>query len=164
MSQTNKTRIYLGEKTLFKNPNVHEPAKKFNASKKIYDTYDLQFDKDHIVRVVKTGNVDIYAKIQTYANDNDFTKIMRSIEATQNPEMFVAQNNQFGDITSAPTSMLEAQKLLNEAEFKFNTNDYGQKKGMSLKDFAKIITDDDFIALVNERQNLQNKEKKEENN
>ena len=154
-----KNRVYLGEITIFKNPNVHEPAKKFNCSKKIYKTYELQFNKDHIVKVVETGEIDIDSKIQQYAHDNDLDRILKTIHATQNPDLYVAHAGQFGDITDAPTSLIDAQALIKEANAKYNTYDYGQKKGMTLKEYAKTITDEDFVAFINARQAAKKEEK-----
>lgn len=138
----------------FKSPNIQHPFKKADCSRRIQKLYELQYNDKHQVVVVEVGEKDIYAEIQTFAHDNDFSRIMHTIEITNNPGLY-ALDAPGVDMTAMPQSVLEAQKLIKESSEKLKNNEFYKHKekeyenkyssGLSMKEFVKIFNKDELI-------------------
>lgn len=124
----------------FKNRNIEPIVKPVNCSNKIITLYDLQYNVDHIVKVVKSGEVNIYEKIQTYSHDNDFSRLLKNIELTHNMNLYTANQSGYTDATSLPQNISEMLKTVQHAEEvanKLKNDEFVLSKGVPFKEFIK---------------------------
>lgn len=141
---------------------LQEPeAKKVDCSKKIITIYKLGYDENHLVKVVEKEKVNIYDKIQSYANDVDFTRILKTIELTENPALYATTQSSDIDLTSMPQDFVTAHKIMSDAKAKeesVKSSDYFKSKGISFDEFIKNYNALDHAAFLKSKL-----EKKEEN-
>lgn len=124
----------------FRSREKEPEIKPVDCSKKIITTYKLQYDKDHIVKVVKSGEVNIYEKIQTYANDCDFSRIIKNIQLSGNNFLYADSRTSDIDLTKMPQNIVEAKKVSDEAqklEKVVKNSEYFKQKGLSFEEFIK---------------------------
>lgn len=127
----------------FKNRNYEPEVNKVDCSQKVINIYELQYDKDHIVKVVESGTINIYDKIQSFANDNDMAKILKTIEITGQPELFKTTQVADIDLTSLPQDLVEAKKIVDEAksiEKKVKESEIFHDSGLTFDEFVKQYT------------------------
>lgn len=132
----------------FKNRNIEPVVKAFDASRKLITTYDLEYNDKHQVIVVKTGEVNVYDKIQTYAHDNDFSRILRNIELTQDINLYAPKQKGFVDATQFAQDKTEALKQAIEVEYmtsKLKNDEYVKSKGIPFDEFIKTYNSIDHL-------------------
>lgn len=113
------------------------PLIKAKCGQKIWPTYDLQYDKDHIVRIVKTGEKNVYAEIQQYKDDNDLSHLLKTIQATGNELYYACDESQLRDTTNFPQSLLEAKQFVENANKMYDSLPKELTKGESMESFVK---------------------------
>lgn len=134
-------------KSRLKEPEV----KKAKCSNKIVTIYDLEYDKNHIVKVVKKGEENIYNKIQTYKNDCDFSRILKTIEMTGDITLYQNKAVSDMDLTNMPNSMAEAKKAVEKAAILGESvakSDYFKSKGIKFADFVKNFNEADYFEYL----------------
>lgn len=141
---------------------LQEPAAKpVDCSNKIVTIYKLAYDENHLVKIVEKEKVNIFEKIQSYKNDVDFARILKTIELTENPMLYAeAQRNDI-DLTQMPQDFVAAQKVVAEAKAKeavVKNSEYFKSKGISFDEFIKNYSALDHAQFLKSKY-----EKKEEN-
>ncbi len=90
-------------------------------SKKIIDTYSIEINKDTGKKELKaTGKTNIYEFIQKSLEDTKVYNILKKCEMGDTEALNRAVGA-YGDFTSAPRSLAEAQQLIINAEKEFNS-------------------------------------------
>lgn len=144
----------MGFVAIYKSKKEEPKVKPVNCSNKVIKTYELQYDKDHLVKVVCTGEVNFYEKIQAHAGDVDFNKILKIIEMTGDPFQFSCNAPSNIDMTNVPknaTEVMQANKKAKEMEVKLSKSDYFKKQGVSFEEFVKKFNAKDFIDYMNQK-------------
>lgn len=83
--------------------------------------YSYRIDENGIKTLEKTGEVDVYAQIQTYLEETKIENIIK--RATYDPAAIGSQewmNSETIDISDAPSNYHEWKRMVNDAEKSFN--------------------------------------------
>ena len=138
----------------YRNRLIEPPVKKVDCSNKIITIYKLGYDENHLIKVFEKEKVNIYDKIQSYSNDVYFTRILKTIQLTENPTLYVMNQSSNIDLTSMPTSFTEAHKIINEAKSKeeaVKSSEYFKSKGLSFDEFVKCYSSLDHLNFLKEK-------------
>lgn len=84
--------------------------------------YSYRIDENGIKTLEKTGEVDVYAQIQSYLEETKIENIIK--RATYDPEAIGSQEwmkNETTDISNIPSNYHEWKRIVNKAEESFNT-------------------------------------------
>lgn len=142
---------------------LKEPAvKKVNCSNKIVTIYDLEYDKNHLVKVVKKGEENIYDKIQTYAGDCDFSRILKTIELSGDTSLYQNKAVSDMDLTNMPTSLAEAKKVVEKAAIlgdRVSSSEYFKQKGIKFADFVKNFNEADYFQYLKNKYSKKEEDK-----
>lgn len=99
-------------------------------------------NKSNKYKLVKTGQFDIYEKIQSYKDDCDIYKILEKFAVANDPSLINQRIGSFGDFTNIPD---------NVNEFNSYVGKYMQQLKKMDKDVAtKIINDNIPVELINQ--------------
>ena len=83
--------------------------------------YSYRIDENGIKTLEKTGEIDVYAQIQSYLEETKIENIIK--RATYDPEAIGSQewmNGETTDISNITTNYHEWKKMINKAEESFN--------------------------------------------
>lgn len=162
--------------SIFKSRIAHQPNNENDCSKRLIKLYELQYDDKHRVVVKDIGERDIYAEIQTHAHDNDIERIIKTIQITQNPNLYVSNNGV--DLLGMPESVVDAynkvsnvdEKIKKDDFFKVKSKEYEKKygTGLTLSEYVKIFDKNELInfyqSKIDELQKINNSKEKGDNN
>lgn len=128
--------------SMFKNPNKGYLVYSEKCSDRIVQNYCFDVSKYGEANVVKTDTTDIYATIQTYKDDCDLKIVLSQVRQSGDMSLLNKKEVQYGDMSTMPTTYIEAQNLVKKAHAKVKA-DLSKQVGI---DFTKM-TDDEFKDL-----------------
>lgn len=83
----------------------------------VKDTFSLAVDERGNYKLEKTGNVDVYKQIQSYAKGCDIHEIVARYNVTGDPNILNIDWSRFGgDAVGVPTDLRSAYTVVKEAE------------------------------------------------
>lgn len=97
--------------------------------------YAYERDEFGKKKLIKTGETDLYAKIQEGAEDTKLDNIIAKI--TQGDTSMVRPDGIYGDLTQAPSSLLEAMQQIQKLENIWGSldNDIKRKYNFDMEEF-----------------------------
>lgn len=82
------------------------------------NTYAYEVDKKGLKQLVKTGETNVYEKIQAYAEETKIENIIQRVIAGD--ETVLRPNNIYADVSQHPKDMLEAMEQIHNLENTYN--------------------------------------------
>lgn len=161
---TTKNNYYSLNNLPPKTPNV--------SGEKVIPMYGVKLMKDGHKELVQKGTVDIYAKIQSHKDSQDINFILD--RAKNNIVNFTNYSEEFYDLSKMPTTLVEANSIIETAKDSFNKlpveikNYYNNNPVAMLSDYDQGKTPDIIRQLFEPKpivnQNLQQQNNNENQN
>lgn len=148
-----KSSEFIMSHSIFKSRIARQPNNENNCGKRLIKLYELQYDDKHKVVIKDVGERDIYAEIQTHAHDNDIERIIKTIQITQNPNLYVSSTGV--DMLGMPDTVVDAynhvasadEKIKKDDFFKVKSKEYEKKygTGLTMSEYVKIFDKNELI-------------------
>lgn len=124
-----------------------------DCSNGVEDVFDFAYDDEHVLKVVKSGQRDVDAEIQVYADSCGMDFVLRSV-AAGDLSVLNARQGVYGDFTDAPVSLAEVQVQQQSADQAFSELPDSIKNGRSASDVISLTQEqlDDYIKKAVESQ------------
>lgn len=90
-----------------------------NAGSRIEPVFELKHDDKGDIELVKTGETNIYEKIQQYADECDISQILA--KAVIDPTILNQREGFYADMTEMPKTLGEAQNMILSMQKEFDT-------------------------------------------
>lgn len=103
----------------FYNRTNHRKGEPADAGSPFMATYLETIDDNGVKKLKKTGETNLYGKIQANLEATDIYKIIERYEQGDNDILEKAQGI-YGDITEVPTSLIEARQRIDQIEMQFS--------------------------------------------
>lgn len=133
--------------TMFNRPE-RKPESFNNTKQKIYKA---SYDVKGVRKLVVDKEVDIYEKIQEYANDTNLTNLFNKYGLSVYDQLKKSEE-QLIDLTNLPTNLMEAMKVIDDAKYCFNrqSKDFKQRFNNDFNQFIASSETGQLAQLLNE--------------
>lgn len=124
------------------------PTKKTFAGERMQPTYKMTVDENGVRELKKTGQIDLYAQIQSFKDSCDINYILERFAKGDVSALSKIQGV-YGDFMNMPRTMAELSQRVIDAENLFNTLplDVRQQFNFSPSEFFASIGSDKFNAI-----------------
>lgn len=106
----------------------HRKSKSSPVGSKIRDTFIAKTDDDGNRRLVKTGEVNTYEEIQSFALDCDIKRIVERCQMTGDFTPLVQRQPMYMDCTEMPQDLMAAYAAMESAKDAYNSLTAKQKQ------------------------------------
>lgn len=133
--------------TMFNRPK-RKPESFNNTKQKIYKA---SYDAKGVRKLVVDKEVDIYEKIQEYANDTNLTNLFNKYGLSVYDQLKKSEE-QLIDLTNLPTNLMEAMKVIDDAKYCFDrqSKDIKQRFNNDFNQFIASSETGQLAQLLNE--------------
>lgn len=124
-----------------------------NAGDRYQTEYSAHYDDDGRLCLEPNGVTDLYAEIQSHAQECDIHNIINRYQLGDT-EAFNRANGFYADVTNLPTSYMELLNKLNDAEafFASLTPEIKKKFNYSLSEFLAAVDNGSYMDLLGEQE------------
>lgn len=141
---TNKTTF----KTAYNHDNGHDlpfPPYATPSGKRMQDEYGYEIDKFGRKVLVKTGETDLYAKIQEELEETKIENILKRVAIGDTSVL--RPDGIYADLTEMPGSLLEARQMMQELENTWNglPNEIKKKYNYDVEQYIAAAGKEDWL-------------------
>lgn len=130
-------------------PRIRKPAPSGSGMR---TEWQLIIGDDGKYKLVKVGETDVYAKIQSHRQSVEIYSLLELYDKTGDEAVLSRRSSSYADVTTLPQTRLDADNLIVGANRLFNSLPADKKKQFdSFNSFLSAIAAGDVSAFVTEK-------------